>query len=150
LQKRDNNKNEPTADSVSAAAFNSDLLSTASSSTMTHSSSSTSMMVMTTTMTNDNTKQYNVVQPHQELIFTTNNKVVKTSFENRTYYTFGERLVQLADYKRKNGNCKVPSSFKEYGNIGIWVKRQRQEYKNYKENKKGSMTKDRTLLLRTD
>jgi hypothetical protein len=58
-------------------------------------------------------------------------------------------LTQLADYKKKNGDCNVPIHSKEYGNLGGWVMNQRYYYKNYKEkNKKPkSITKERIRAL---
>jgi hypothetical protein len=71
------------------------------------------------------------------------------SVENKTSHTFEERLTQLADYKKKNGDCNVPIHSKEYGNLGGWVMNQRYYYKNYKEqNKKPkSITKERIRAL---
>ena len=71
----------------------------------------------------------------------------KLDFEWKLYLTFEERLSQLADYKQKNGDCNVPSSTKEYGNLGCYVHRQRKEYKKYKESKKSSMTEVRIRAL---
>jgi hypothetical protein len=68
--------------------------------------------------------------------------------ENKiSYYTFEDRLTQLADYKQNNGDCNVPQNFEEYGNLGCWVSNQRSHYRKYKESKKSSMTKQRIRAL---
>ena len=43
--------------------------------------------------------------------------------------SWGERFNELAVYKEKNGDCKVPQSQRALGN---WVHNQRRTYKNRK------------------
>ncbi|OEU23617.1 hypothetical protein FRACYDRAFT_178329, partial [Fragilariopsis cylindrus CCMP1102] len=65
----------------------------------------------------------------------------------KLFITFEDRLTQLADYKKKYGDCNVPRDFEEYTTLGKWVSSQRTEYKRYKESKKSSMTKVRIRAL---
>jgi hypothetical protein len=73
----------------------------------------------------------------------------KLDFEWRSddNHTFEERLVQLADYKENNGDCNVSYRFKGYGNLGMWIHCQRQEYKKYKGKKASKLTKGRICAL---
>jgi hypothetical protein len=71
----------------------------------------------------------------------------KLDFKWKLHLTFKDRLIQLADYKQKNGDCNVPSRCKEYTNLGNWVWYQRNEYKKYKESKKSYMTEERIRAL---
>ncbi|OEU18312.1 hypothetical protein FRACYDRAFT_236589 [Fragilariopsis cylindrus CCMP1102] len=67
--------------------------------------------------------------------------------KGKTYYSFQERLLQLADYKQKNGDCNVPKLYKGHGNLGHFVGDQRYQYKRYKGNKKSPMTVERITAL---
>ena len=71
----------------------------------------------------------------------------KLDFEWKLYFTFEDRLVQLADYKQKFGDCHVPKKGYGFGNLGIWLINQRHYCKLYKENKRSSMTKERICAL---
>jgi hypothetical protein len=48
----------------------------------------------------------------------------------KPYHNFKERLIQLVDYKAKNGDCNVPRKFKGCTGLGKWVSDMRQKYKN--------------------
>ena len=67
--------------------------------------------------------------------------------KGKTYYSFQERLLQLADYKQQNGDCNVPKLYKGHGNLGHFVGDQRYQYKRYKGNKKSPMTVERITAL---
>jgi hypothetical protein len=58
-----------------------------------------------------------------------------------------ERHNELHQYKRVHGHCIVPSQFDENPQLGVWVKRQRQQYKFYCEKKVTSMTPERITKL---
>jgi hypothetical protein len=60
---------------------------------------------------------------------------------------WAERLVELCNYKRIHKNCLVPSSYKQNQQLAIWVKRQRRQYKFYKEGQPTSMTAERIEQL---
>jgi hypothetical protein len=71
-----------------------------------------------------------------------------SSGERKQRHTFEERLAQLADYKKHNGDCNVPQRFEGYGNLGGWVNIQRYQYKLYTENKPNDyFTKERICAL---
>ena len=60
---------------------------------------------------------------------------------------WSERLQELMEYRRANGDCNVPSRYKENRQLAIWVKRQRRQYKFYMEKQPSSMTPDRIETL---
>ena len=62
---------------------------------------------------------------------------------------WAERFMELCNYKRIHGNCLVPSSYQANQQLAIWVKRQRRQYKFYKDGKATSMTADRIERLNT-
>jgi hypothetical protein len=68
-------------------------------------------------------------------------------FNWKLKFTFEDRLEQLSDYRKNNGDCNVPQGFKGYRNLGWWVNVQRKQYKNYKENKPSPITKERICAL---
>ena len=49
-------------------------------------------------------------------------------------------ISQLADYKRKHGNCDVPLKYPENPSLGTFVNRQRTDYRKMLANKPNSMT----------
>ncbi|OEU07320.1 hypothetical protein FRACYDRAFT_197621 [Fragilariopsis cylindrus CCMP1102] len=68
--------------------------------------------------------------------------------KKRKYQTFEDQLVQLADYKEKNGHCNVPQSFQGCrSKLGNWVCDMRTQYKKYKESKPSNMTNERISAL---
>jgi hypothetical protein len=69
------------------------------------------------------------------------------NFEWKRRLTLEDRLAQLADYRKNNGDCNVPCQFEGYKNLGKWADNQRQQYKLYKENKECSMTKERIRAM---
>eukprot|EP00978_Attheya_sp_CCMP212_P014294 scaffold36365_cov29-Attheya_sp.AAC.1 len=49
------------------------------------------------------------------------------------HVVFSERIQLLTKFKEENGHCKVPTKCEgPYKKLGIWVDRQRQQYKNLK------------------
>lgn len=58
-----------------------------------------------------------------------------------------KRFEELKDYKVKNGDCNVPQKYHENPSLGIWVNKQRSEYKMFQEGEKSSMTNERQQLL---
>jgi len=58
-----------------------------------------------------------------------------------------ERLNELVRYKYRNGDCNVPSRYADNRQLALWVKRQRRQYKLYKEGQLSSMTRDRIARL---
>ena len=71
----------------------------------------------------------------------------KLDFGWKRRLTLEDRLAQLADYRKNNGDCNVPCQFEGYNNLGKWADNQRQQYKLYKENKDCSMTKERIRAM---
>jgi hypothetical protein len=71
----------------------------------------------------------------------------KLNFGWKRRLTLEDRLAQLADYRKNNGDCNVPCQFAGYNNLGKWADNQRQQYKLYKENKECSMTKERIRAM---
>ena len=60
-----------------------------------------------------------------------------------------EKLQLLQQYKRENGDCNVPRSYKVGDTVlGRWVDGQRQEYRRLKARKSSTMTPDRLEKLK--
>jgi hypothetical protein len=92
----------------------------------------------------NNTNLEKVLQQQQQQRF---GVLEKLNFEWKRRLTLEDRLAQLADYKKKNGDCDVPCQFEGYKNLGKWADNQRQQYKLYKDNKECSMTKERICAM---
>jgi hypothetical protein len=60
---------------------------------------------------------------------------------------WGDRLSELADYRKLHGHCNVPHSCSENPKLGIWVSYQRQQYKLHIKEKKSFMTLSRIQEL---
>jgi len=57
------------------------------------------------------------------------------------------RFKELKDFKRKYGNCLVPTRSPDFPKLGPWVSTQRAEYKKRAEKKASSMTDERIKYL---
>lgn len=57
------------------------------------------------------------------------------------------QFENLKAFKRKHGHCNVPQKFPQDPRLGIWVNKQRMEYKKRLEKKKSSITDERVRLL---
>ena len=53
----------------------------------------------------------------------------------------------LVAYKAKFGDCRVPQHWAENKQLGNWVSTQRISYKNFKANKKSTLTPERIAKL---
>ena len=71
----------------------------------------------------------------------------KLDFGWKRRLTLENRLAQLADYRKNNGDCNVPCQFEGYNNLGKWADNQRQQHRLYKEDKECSMTKERIRAM---
>ncbi|KAL3933402.1 MAG: hypothetical protein SGBAC_010415 [Bacillariaceae sp.] len=58
-----------------------------------------------------------------------------------------ERYNELVEYKKKYGNCNVPSRFQENPPLGMWVKSQRRQYKLNLSHELTRLTPERFQLL---
>uniref|UniRef100_A0A7S2Y8D8 Helicase-associated domain-containing protein n=1 Tax=Entomoneis paludosa TaxID=265537 RepID=A0A7S2Y8D8_9STRA len=67
----------------------------------------------------------------------------------RPYQTgqWAEKFEELCIYRKINGHCLVPHTFRENLPLARWVKRQRYQYKLMKEGKSSTMTEDRVQAL---
>jgi hypothetical protein len=59
----------------------------------------------------------------------------------------GERLSELADYRKIHGHCNVPQRYGENTKLGIWVGNQRTQYTLHLEGKKSKLTALRIQAL---
>ena len=57
------------------------------------------------------------------------------------------RMYELILYSVDYGNCNVPSTYTLLHGLAVWVKRQRQQYKLFKNGKPSSMTEERIAGL---
>ena len=60
---------------------------------------------------------------------------------------WGERLRELAEYKARFGDCKVPTNFSANPKLGTWVHHQRRQYKKLMEGKRCHITAKRVRAL---
>jgi hypothetical protein len=60
---------------------------------------------------------------------------------------WNDRFKELLSYKKEHGDCLVPQRFPQNPQLGVWVNKQRAEYKLLKEGKKSSMTQERISAL---
>lgn len=58
-----------------------------------------------------------------------------------------DRLRELLEYKKSNGNCLVPSNYPSNPQLATWVKCQRRQYKLYWEGRPSNMTVERIMEL---
>jgi hypothetical protein len=58
-----------------------------------------------------------------------------------------DRLSELADYRKIQGNCNVPRIYSKNTKLGKWVGTQRCEYKLYRDGNKSNMTLSRVKTL---
>mmetsp|Transcript_51883 Transcript_51883/g.76896 ORF Transcript_51883/g.76896 Transcript_51883/m.76896 type:complete len:524 (+) Transcript_51883:115-1686(+) len=58
-----------------------------------------------------------------------------------------KRYKELAEYKKKYGDCLVPQRYPDNPQLGTWVSTQRIHYKLLQEGKQSSMTKKRIIAL---
>jgi len=54
-----------------------------------------------------------------------------------------KRFNELVKYKKKHGDCLVPSRYEQNRKLGKWVNRQRQEYKKWLNGVNASITQER-------
>ena len=57
------------------------------------------------------------------------------------------RFHELCEYNRIHGNCLVPQKYPLNPSLGLWVKKQRAQYKNFLSSNTSSMTPERIELL---
>lgn len=60
-----------------------------------------------------------------------------------------DRFQELSEYKEKHGDCMVPQKYAPNPSLGIWVNKQRMEYKLLQDGEKSSMTPERLSALRS-
>lgn len=57
------------------------------------------------------------------------------------------KFDELVEYKKKHGHCQVPHAYKENPRLARWAKRQRYQYKLFKDGKPSAMTEQRITAL---
>jgi len=60
-----------------------------------------------------------------------------------------DRFRELTKYKENHGNCMVPQKYEPNPSLGIWVNKQRMEYKLLQDGEKSSMTNERLSALQS-
>ena len=60
-----------------------------------------------------------------------------------------KRYNELKDYRKKYGNCLVPDKYQHNKQLGIWVSKQRQNYKKHQQGEYSPMTKGRIAKLKS-
>jgi hypothetical protein len=59
---------------------------------------------------------------------------------------WSDKFSELCQFKKENGHCCVPRTFKENLALGRWLKRQRHQYKRKQEGKPSSSLTDKRVL----
>jgi hypothetical protein len=54
--------------------------------------------------------------------------------------TRGDRMNELVDYRNIHGHCNVPVHYSKNPKLGVWVSKQRSNYKLYRDGKKSHLT----------
>lgn len=57
------------------------------------------------------------------------------------------KFDELIEYKKQHGHCRVPHGYKPNPMLARWAKRQRYQYKLFKERKPSTMTEERIAAL---
>jgi len=60
---------------------------------------------------------------------------------------WGDRFRELNEYKKRHGNCMVPTNYEVNPKLGTWVHHQRRQFKNHKDGKPSHITEERIRLL---
>ena len=60
---------------------------------------------------------------------------------------WNDRYEELQQYRYKYGDCNVPVKWTDNTQLGVWVKRQREQYRLHKDGKESSMTEERIKKL---
>jgi hypothetical protein len=68
-------------------------------------------------------------------------------FKNFQAEQWHDRYVELCEVRRKFGHCQVPHFYEESPTLFRWAKRQRYQFKLWKENKPSTMTSERIVAL---
>ncbi|CAJ1966022.1 unnamed protein product [Cylindrotheca closterium] len=58
-----------------------------------------------------------------------------------------DRLKELEEYKKKNGDCNVPSTYRDNAALATWVKCQRRQYKRFYSGEASNISLDRITSL---
>ncbi|KAL3766761.1 hypothetical protein ACHAWO_005159 [Cyclotella atomus] len=60
---------------------------------------------------------------------------------------FAQKIIELAEYKEKFGDCLVPKRYQDNPSLGNFVNKQRQLYRKYLEGENTSMTQEKIEVL---
>jgi len=72
------------------------------------------------------------------------NSADRKKYHSHAWY---DRMMELKAYKCKHGDCCVPQKYEINPSLGIWVNKQRMEYKLLQDKQKSSMTPTRLEAL---
>jgi len=61
--------------------------------------------------------------------------------------TWNQRHKEMIEYKHKHRDCNVPQGYKANKQLGMWVSKQRQQYRFLQEGKQSAMTEERIAKL---
>lgn len=78
-----------------------------------------------------------------------NSESERHQFRNFQDDKWFERFQELCNYKRLHGHCVVPYNYNANPQLVRWVKRQRNQYKCFKEGVKCNMTEERAGALQS-
>lgn len=81
-----------------------------------------------------------------ELPAFTNSSLAKEPAAKRKY-SWIERVAHLAEFRREFGHTIVPKRYSEYGNLGLWVNKQRQNYRKLKQGISSPLTQQQIDIL---
>jgi hypothetical protein len=84
-------------------------------------------------------KQYVILTPERVKAL----KSIGFVWKQSSRPSWEDHLSELADYRKINGHCSVPTNYSENTKLGNWVAAQRSNYRLYQEGKTSAMTLSR-------
>jgi hypothetical protein len=77
----------------------------------------------------------------------TSKPLSNTSGRQGGYSAWGDRLSELANYRKIHGHCNIPYNYSENIQLAYWVGTQRSQYRLHQEGKRSNMTTSRIQEL---
>ena len=74
---------------------------------------------------------------------TSNNPIESKKGVGKYDIKWNQRIKELKEYRKKHGNCLVPTNYQHNKSLGKWVKKQRYQYRLKLEGKYSTMTDER-------
>lgn len=89
-------------------------------------------------------------KPRQELTKSNIEQLDEMGFRWELHQSFDVQFIKLQQYKKKYGNCNVPSRYKDDPPLGRWVGTRRQAYKQIQQGEKPKALLSQTMIEKLD